>query len=297
MAESFHTPEKTAKSQSTSKSGEVRNSSSVKTPPSPPADYLSAGRSSPGAGLINENGSTTPGAYMHSPGLSRTNSQLNFDEYEDETFPPLDKLTIFDVLENLAIPQQLERIHERMRVQQQRLQRTSKNAKDKVVEEWRKRLPTSDEQLIKYSKRMRESVERMTQKWKDGRYVTVSEKMSFIGGVLNIFISGYIIGAWPEYFYYWYTLQLCYFLPVRWFTYHKIGYHYFLADLCYFVNLLLILSIWMFPNSKRLFISTFCLAFGNNAIAIAMWRNSLVFHSLDKVTRSARFEPFISEFY
>ena len=73
-------------------------------------------------------------------------------------------------------------------------------------------------------------------------------------------------------------------MPLRWYTYHKIGYHYFLADLCYFVNMLLVLTIWFFPQSKRLLISTYCLAFGNNAIAIAMWRNSLVFHSLDKTT-------------
>ena len=73
-------------------------------------------------------------------------------------------------------------------------------------------------------------------------------------------------------------------MPIRYYNYHKIGFHYFLADLCYFVNLLMILSIWFFPQSKRLFISTYCLAMGNNAVAIAMWRNSLVFHSLDKVT-------------
>lgn len=74
-------------------------------------------------------------------------------------------------------------------------------------------------------------------------------------------------------------------MPLRWYTYQKRGYHYFLADLCYFVNGLVMMSIWMFPQSKRLFISTYCLAFGNNAVAIAMWRNSMVFHSLDKVTR------------
>lgn len=73
-------------------------------------------------------------------------------------------------------------------------------------------------------------------------------------------------------------------MPVRYYTYHKRGYHYFLADLCYFVNVLLLLSIWVFPNSRRLMIATYCLAYGNNAWAIAMWRNSLVFHSLDKVT-------------
>ena len=80
-------------------------------------------------------------------------------------------------------------------------------------------------------------------------------------------------------------IQIFYFMPLRYYTYHKKGYHYFLADLCYFVNLLCVLSIWVFPQSKRLFISAYCLAYGNNAIAIAMWRNSLVFHSMDKVVR------------
>lgn len=82
----------------------------------------------------------------------------------------------------------------------------------------------------------------------------------------------------------WYSVQLLYFMPVRYYTYHKKGYHYFLADLCYFVNLLLMLSLWVFPNSRRLMISAYCLSYGNNAWAIAMWRNSMVFHSLDKVT-------------
>jgi hypothetical protein len=30
---------------------------------------------------------------------------------------------------------------------------------------------------------------------------------------------------------------------------------------------------------------------GNNAIAIIMWRNSLVFHSMDKVVRYVQLEP------
>jgi hypothetical protein len=132
---------------------------------------------------------------------------------------------------------------------------------------------------------MKESVDRLGRRWNDAKVVTVREKIAFIAGVLNIFISGYLIGAHPQSFYYWFTAQLCYFMPIRYYTYHARGYHYFLADLCYFVNLLLLLSIWFFPNSKRLFISTYCLAYGNNAVAIAMWRNSMVFHSLDKITR------------
>ena len=106
-----------------------------------------------------------------------------------------------------------------------------------------------------------------------------------------MFISGYLVGAHPEQFYYRFTAQLCYFMPIRYYTYHARGYHYFrklhndscwpkligpiVADMCYFVNFLLLLTIWVAPQSKRLLISTYCLAYGNNAVAIAMWRNSV----------------------
>lgn len=230
-----------------------------------------------------------------SPGILPRNASFSTaSSYQEdwEVFPPLDTLTIFDILDNLALPQRLERWQnklsaqtEKVRRQREKLKSTSLNAKERVVEEWRRRLPPPDEQLEKYRKRMRESVDRLGTKWHDIKAVTAREKLSFIAGVLNIFISGYLIGAYPELFYYWFTVQLCYFMPIRFYTYHSRGYHYFLADLCYFVNALLLLSIWVAPRSKRLFISTYCLAYGNNAVAIAMWRNSMVFHSLDKMTR------------
>lgn len=230
-----------------------------------------------------------------SPGILPRNASFSTaSSYQEdwEVFPPLDTLTIFDILDNLALPQRLERWQnklsaqtEKVRRQREKLKSTSLNAKERVVEEWRRRLPPPDEQLEKYRKRMRESVDRLGTKWHDTKAVTAREKLSFIAGVLNIFISGYLIGAYPELFYYWFTAQLCYFMPIRFYTYHSRGYHYFLADLCYFVNALLLLSIWVAPRSKRLFISTYCLAYGNNAVAIAMWRNSMVFHSLDKMTR------------
>lgn len=198
---------------------------------------------------------------------------------------------MFDLLNNFALPLQLEKLErnikagtEKVMKQSDALRSRGNLAKDKVVEEWRRRVPTADEQLEKYRKRMKKSVDKLGEQWNDTKAVTLREKVSFIGGVLDIFISGYLIGARPEWFHLWYTAQLLFFMPIRFYTYKKRGFHYFLADLCYFVNLLLLLSIWVFPNSKRLFISTYCLAFGNNAVAIAMWRNSLVFHSLDKVT-------------
>lgn len=226
--------------------------------------------------------------------LSRNTSFSNSSSCQEQWEPisPVEKLSVFDLLDSFSLTERLEKWQQALNAQgekvkkhREKLKSTSANAKDRVLGEWKKRVPTADEQLEKYRRRMKHSVERLGEQWNDIAAVTLREKVSFIAGVLNIFISGYLIGAHPEHFYLWYTLQLAYYMPIRYYLYHKKGYHYFLADLCYFANLLCILSIWVFPRSKRLLISTFCLAFGNNAVAIALWRNSLVFHNHDKVVR------------
>lgn len=240
-------------------------------------------------------GSLTPGYQSSSPGspylLSRNSSYIGSQSLQEDWDIPLDKLTFFDIFDNFALAAKLEKWQttlaaqkEKLARQQERIRTTGNNAKDRAMAEWRKRVPTADEQLAKYRSRMKRSVDDLNKRWNDVVTITVKEKVSFISAVLNVFVSGYLIGAMPQYFYWWYTAQLVYFMPIRAYTYHRKGYHYFLADLCYFVNFLELCSIWVFPQSKRLLISTYCLAYGNNAVAIAMWRNSLVFHSLDKVT-------------
>lgn len=237
----------------------------------------------------------TPSHSSHSmtAPLSRNASFSETSSYQEdwEAFSTMDRLSVFDLLDNFALTQQLEKFQrnlslqtEKVRKQKEALKCRGSYAKELVVEEWRKRVPSTDEQLEKYLKLMRENVDKLGSHWNDTRAITFREKISFICGVLNVLISGYLIGAYPDVFHIWYTLQLFYFMPIRYYTYQKQGYHYFLADLCYFVNFMCMMAIWVFPSSKRLFISSYCLAFGNNAIAIAMWRNSLVFHSFDKVT-------------
>lgn len=236
-------------------------------------------------------GPTTPS--YGSPKLSRNNSFSGSSSYQEDwdAFPPLDRLSVLDILDNFALPQQLEKLQRGLSAQTQKVRKgreviknRSQVARERMVEEWRRRVPSADEQLDRYRKRMRSSVDKLGKQWNDTKAITAREKVSFICGVLNIFLTGYLMGAYPEYMHWWYSVQVMYFMPIRWYTYHKRGYHYFLADLCYFVNFLLMASLWIFPGSKRLFISAFCLAFGNNAVAIIMWRNSLVFHSFDKVT-------------
>lgn len=236
---------------------------------------------------------TPPLEPQQSPHLSRNNSFSASSSYHDDwdAFPPLDRMTVLDLLDNFALPQQLEKLQKGISAQTQKVRKSreafktkGQAARERMVEEWRRRVPSADEQLDRYRARMRTSVEKLGHQWNDTKVITLREKVSFICGVMNIFISGYLLGGYPEYFHVWYTAQLLYFMPIRFFTYRRRGYHYFLADLCYFTNFLLIFSLWVFPASKRLFIASYCLAMGNNAVAIIMWRNSLVFHSFDKVT-------------
>ncbi|KAK4137947.1 hypothetical protein BT67DRAFT_439164 [Trichocladium antarcticum] len=225
----------------------------------------------------------------HSPNPSVSGSSSYHEDWDP--LPSMDRLSMLDMLDNFVLSQHFEKFQrgiaaqtKKVRKSREALESKSRMARERMVDEWRRRAPSAEEQLDRYRTRMRTSVEKLGRRWNDTKSITLREKISFICGVMNIFVSGYLIGGWPEWFHIWYTVQLLYFMPLRYYSYHKRGYHYFLADLCYFVNLLLLLSIWAFPGSKRLLTATYSLAYGNNAVAIIMWRNSLVFHSFDKVT-------------
>lgn len=180
-------------------------------------DYLSA-TSTSGSGLATP---STPGEHLSRSG---SNSDLsNFDSFGHDAFPPVDRLTIFDILENFALPQRLERmqnaIHdnaEKLRRQRARLAKSALEGKNNLVGKFKKGgsgvsgSGVSDEQLDKYRRRMRDSVERVNKRLRVVKTVTMGEKISFVTAVLNIFISGYLIGAYPQYFHFWYTAQLAY---------------------------------------------------------------------------------------
>lgn len=164
-------------------------------------------------------GLATPSTPGFTTGLSRTTSSTDvngdFERFDQSEFPPVDRLTMFDILENLALPQRLEKMQsavhnqaEKVRRQRAKLASRALSSKN-TVDEWRKKVKLNpDEQLDKYRSRMKQSVDRMSNRWNDAKTVTLKEKISFVVAVLNIFISAYLIGAYPEYFHYWYTAQL-----------------------------------------------------------------------------------------
>lgn len=118
---------------------------------------------------------------------------------------------------------------------------------------------------------------------------TARDKFSFTVFSWNVAFTGFLAGYLPNYFYIWHTLKFVLLIIHRWYTYKKMQYHYFLFDFCYFTNLLILTYLWLpafLPTALRghLFIFVFAYAHGPLLSAIVLWRNSLVPHSVDKMT-------------
>ena len=70
----------------------------------------------------------------------------------------------------------------------------------------------------------------------------------------------------------------------RVYTYTQQQWQYFCLDYCYFGNLAIFLILLFVPGDPELFILQFCIANGLLYTGAFSFRNSLVFHSVDKMT-------------
>ncbi|KAJ3499431.1 hypothetical protein NLJ89_g10104 [Agrocybe chaxingu] len=120
--------------------------------------------------------------------------------------------------------------------------------------------------------------------WQSAKVVRTREKVSFFFGVMSLLISALMFGIAPQWVHVVYTVQGLYLLPLRYYTYKKRAWHYFLFDLCYYVTILNFVYFWIFPSNAALFVACYALSHGSLASAVITWRNSLVFHDQDKVT-------------
>ncbi|KAK4048311.1 hypothetical protein OIV83_004832 [Microbotryomycetes sp. JL201] len=129
-----------------------------------------------------------------------------------------------------------------------------------------------------------ESMKKLSQKWEEEKTVRLRDKarrrytsrISFFVGVMHVLASALLLGFAPTYIPLYYSLH-------------------FLFDLCYAINALCLVYIWILPGNSYLFQACYGLTLGSLGTAIATWRNSLVFHSLDKVISLAIhiFPPFV----
>lgn len=87
--------------------------------------------------------------------------------------------------------------------------------------------------------------------------------------------------VWVPTAYFWAFVTL---VGARVYAYRRRGWGYFTLDLCYFVNVSLILVLFVFKSHVGLLAGVFSLVHGPVIWAVVQWKNSLVFHSLDKIT-------------
>jgi hypothetical protein len=185
-------------------------------------------------------------------------------------------------------------------------------------EDSRQRLRRTIDELEAQKRLLKSQLQQRIHIWSENlkkpNFIRTRDKISFSIGVANACFSPLIgikrssfsyemiflflinlAGRWPHILPLVYTIQALFLITLRFFIYKRKSWHYFgkihkelflififcilVYDLCYFVNLLTLLYLWVFPSSKILFTVCYTLSHGPLGFAIVLWRNSLVFHS------------------
>ncbi|EKM59425.1 uncharacterized protein PHACADRAFT_249903 [Phanerochaete carnosa HHB-10118-sp] len=141
-----------------------------------------------------------------------------------------------------------------------------------------------EREMQKFKLKVSHRMTSLTASWQSAKIVRTREKISFFLGVMSLLATALMFGSYPQYIHIAYTIGTAILLPIRAVYYKKRAWHYFLFDLCYYCNILNLLYLWILPSSPALFLACYCLSHGSLASAVITWRNSLVFHDMDKVT-------------
>lgn len=117
----------------------------------------------------------------------------------------------------------------------------------------------------------------------DVRNVRINEKFTFVCTfvVIVLLSQGMVNFQWLiPYIYATLTPVL---VTIRVLMYWRKRWHYFLLDFCYYANMFCLVFL-CFPQNGHIFSIMFSLSLGPLIWAIPVYRNSLVLHSVDKVT-------------
>ena len=157
----------------------------------------SASSSPPPSSPISEKDSFT------SPTHSRSGSFVGSSRDEDwEGAAQVDRLTLFDLLDNLALPtlalnQRIEKWNRTLHTQSESFKKQGKYVKETYDKQKERVLKKKDVELDKLRSRYGKNIDQLMKRWQDQKVVTIREKISFVVGVCNIFISGYLLGGYP----------------------------------------------------------------------------------------------------
>ncbi|KAH7100574.1 hypothetical protein BKA62DRAFT_705856 [Auriculariales sp. MPI-PUGE-AT-0066] len=141
-----------------------------------------------------------------------------------------------------------------------------------------------EREVDRFKAKISNRMSKLAAAWQSTKAVRTMEKVSFLLGVHTVLVSALLFGLAPQYIHVVFTVLSILLLPARAYEYKRKAWHYFLFDLCYYVNVLTLVFLWILPNSPVLWVTCYCLSHGSLASAVITWRNSLVFHDWEKVT-------------
>jgi len=119
----------------------------------------------------------------------------------------------------------------------------------------------------------------------------------YSAGVLNVIATTFIIARWPQHFWLLHLLKAVILMPIRYLDFCKRGWQFYMLDFCYFETYLCFLfcglallrtgfgfESFLAPYNANFLRVGFFFAFGPLAWSIVIFKNSLAFHNLQKIT-------------
>jgi hypothetical protein len=134
------------------------------------------------------------------------------------------------------------------------------------------------ERLVKMDQKKKELQEKMSMP----PFVRTIDKLGFLMGILLMLVTEALVTN-PDAMYKFYTMLMFPLMAFRFASYHRLKWHYFMLDFCYYCQILLLFFIYWHSQNPIYFQFVFALSNGPLAGAIVMWKNSLVFHDIDKM--------------
>jgi hypothetical protein len=124
-----------------------------------------------------------------------------------------------------------------------------------------------------------------------------SDQIAYTTGVCNLILTTAILSRYPQHFWVFHLMKAAVLLPARYFRFKQMKWSLYMIDFCYFETYLTALFcalslLRVFAGvetvfsqfNENFFRTGFFFAFGPLAWAVVIFRNSIAFHNLDKMT-------------
>lgn len=116
------------------------------------------------------------------------------------------------------------------------------------------------------------------------RYIRARDRIVFCLNFINMIVTCVLLTKDAKYFVYWNALIVPALLLHRIYDYYTKGWHFYMVDFCYWINLMVIATTLFFPKNEIMSMTSFGLSLGTLAFSIYFFRNSQAFTSMDKIT-------------